>query len=150
LRAATQAADHFNARDTAEDRNTGSWLMSTALALAHDLAGDIDGLARTLKERPADAALQQAVANIRVRVHQLHAAARAADHFLDQDTNDDRETGGWLVATALGLAQKLAAEIDDSAAPPKRAVVDKTAIEPHDAAMTRRMAAATTPLRGAA
>ena len=38
---------------------------------------------------------------MRVRAHQLHAATRAADHFLDQSARDDQETGTWLVATAL-------------------------------------------------
>jgi hypothetical protein len=121
LRATTRAADHFNAKDGAEDRNTGSWLMSSALVLAADLAADIDGLARSVKERPADAALRQTVASLRVRAHQLHAAARAADHFLDQDSREDHETGNWLVAAALGLAHKLASEMDDGTAPVRKA-----------------------------
>jgi hypothetical protein len=78
LRATTRAADHYVAMDTGEDRNTASWLMSSAVVLAEDLAADVDGLARSLKERPADAALQQRVAGLRVRTHQLHAATRAA------------------------------------------------------------------------
>ena len=150
LRAATRAADHFNARDTAEDRNTGSWLISTALALAKDVAADIDNLARAIKERPADAALRNVVAGLRVRAHQLHASARAADHFLDQDTREDQDTGGWLVATALSLANKLAAEIDDSAQPARRPAGATPDVEPHDPALARRVAAATAPLRGAA
>ena len=97
LRAAARAADHYNAGDTAEDRNTGSWLISTAMEIAREVAADVDALARALKERPADAALQQTVAALRVRAHQLHAAARAADHYLDQDTSDDRETGSWII-----------------------------------------------------
>jgi len=149
LRAATRAADHFNARDTAEDRNTGSWLISTALALAADVAEEIDGLARIVKERPADTALRHIVAQLRVRAHQLHATARAADHFLDQDTREDQDTGGWLVATALTLANKLASEIDDSAVPVKRPA-GQPEVEPHDPALARRVATATTPLRGAA
>ncbi len=149
LRAATRAADHFNARDTAEDRNTGSWLISTALALAADVAEEIDGLARSVKEKPVDAALRIVVAQLRVRAHQLHATARAADHFLDQDTREDQDTGGWLVATALTLANKLASEIDDSAVPAKRPA-GAGEVEPHDPALARRMAAASTPLRGAA
>jgi hypothetical protein len=150
LRAATRAADHFNALDTGEDRNTGSWLMSSALALSADVAADIDGLSRALKERPADAALRHAVVTLRIRAHQLAAAARAADHFLDQETREDRETGGWLIATALTLATKLAAEIDDCAAPVRRAASDAAGIEAHDPGLVRRMAAATTPARGAA
>lgn len=151
LRAATRAADHFNARDTAEDRNTGSWLISTALALASDVAEEIDGLARLLKEKPADAQLRHVVAQLRVRAHQLHATARAADHFLDQDTREDQETGGWLVATALTLANKLASEIDDSAVPARRtAAAGGNEVEAHDPALARRVAAATAPLRGAA
>ena len=150
LRAATRAADHFIALDTAEDRNTGSWLMSSALVLAADLASDLDSLARTIKERAADATLRQAVANLRVRAHQLHAAARAADHFLDQDTREDHETGGWLIATALTLAHKLASEIDDSTVPAKRGAGDAVNIEAQDPVAARRMAAATAPARGAA
>ncbi len=149
LRASTRAADHFNSRDSSEDRNTGSWLMSGAVVLAHELAVDIDGLTRLLRERPADAALHQTVSTLRVRAHQLHAGCRAADHFLDQDSSEDRDTGSWLVAAAHGLAKRLAAEIDDSATPSRRPVFDKEAIEPHDPALTRRMAAATAPLRGA-
>lgn len=151
LRATTRAADHYNAQDGTEDRNTGSWLMSCALQLAEELAADIDGFARALRDSPADAtALRQTVAALRVRAHQLHAAARAADHFLDQDTHEDRDTGSWLVATAQGLAQKLAGEIDDSVAPLRRPALDKGLIEPHDPQFARRVAAATAPLRGAA
>ncbi len=146
LRATTRAADHFNGRDTPEDRNTGSWLMSSAVVLADDVATDLDGMARALKERPSDAMLQQTVAALRVRAHQLHAAARAADHFLDQDTQDGRDTGGWLIATALSLAHKLSSEIDDSVLPQRRPAIDKAGMEPHDAGQVRRMTAATTPL----
>ena len=149
LRASTRAADHFNALDSTEDRNTGSWLMSCALALSADLAADIDGLARTLREQPVDAALQTKVSALRVRTHQLHAAARAADHFLDQETSEDRDTGSWLIATASSLAQKLASEIDDNTLPVRRPALDKAAIEPHDAGLARRMAAATAPVFGA-
>ena len=116
VRATVRAADHFNALDGTDARNTASWLISTALNLASELALDVDGLARDLKDRPADAALQQAVAALRVRAHQLNAATCAADHFLDQETHEDRETASWLIAAALGLATRLAAEIDDSAA----------------------------------
>lgn len=121
LRATTRAADHFNARDSAEDRNTGSWLISSALVLAADLAADIDGLARSVKERPTDAAIRQTVASLRVRAHQLHAAARAADHFLDQESREDHETGNWLVAATLGLAHKLVSEMDDGTMPVRKA-----------------------------
>ena len=120
LRAALRAADHYNGRDQADDRNTGSWLTSSAVTLAEDLAADIDSLARSVKEGSADAALQQAVAAARVRAHQLNASARAADHFLDQDNAEDRDTGSWLIASALSLAEKLAAEIDDSVAPARK------------------------------
>jgi hypothetical protein len=147
LQATTRAADHFNAQDGREDRNTGSWLMSCALGLAGELASDVDGLARSLKEGPVDTAVQLKVAAIRVRAHQLHAASRAADHFLDQDTQEDRETGSWLIATAYGLAQKLASEIDDSVLPVRRPLLDKVTIEPHDASLVRRVAEATAPLR---
>ncbi len=150
LRAATRAADHFNARDTAEDLNTGSWLMSSVLVLAADVAADLDSLARTIKERPADANLRQAVANLRVRAHQLHAAARAADHFLDQDTREDKETGGWLVATALTLADKLTSEIDDSTVPARRGGQQAADVEAHDPVVARRVTAASGAGHGAA
>ena len=150
LRAATRAADHFNALQNARDKDTGSWLMSCALALSADLAEDIDGLARSLREQPVDTALQTKVSGLRVRMHQLHAAARAADHFLDQESTEDHETGSWLIATASSLAQKLAAELDDNVLPQRRQLVDKTALEPHDAGLARRVAAATAPLYGAA
>jgi hypothetical protein len=119
LRAATRAADHFNESAEKDDHNTGSWLMSCALTLAQELTVDIDDLARSAKEA-GDGAAAQRVAPLRVRAHQLYAAARAADHFLDQDGTEDRETGGWLVATALNLAGKLASEFDDSVAVMRR------------------------------
>lgn len=147
LRASTRAADHFNALDTPEDRSTGSWLISSALLLARELASDLDGMARTLRNSGTDSLLSSKVAALRTRAYQVHAAARAADHFLDQDTPDDRETGSWLIATAQGLAQKLASEIDDSASPVRRPAIDKSTMAPHDPAMMRRMAAATNPLR---
>jgi hypothetical protein len=151
LRAATTAADRFMARDEAADKHTASWLISGAVALSADLAADIDSLARSMKDRPADSALMNHIAALRVGAHQLSAATRAADHFLDQDSREDRDTGSWLVATALTMAQKLASAIDDSGQPAtRRPPVDKSSIEPHDPVLARRMAAATTPLRGAA
>ncbi|MBC7941134.1 MAG: hypothetical protein H7Z19_15495 [Chitinophagaceae bacterium] len=142
LRAATRAADHFSGMNADADRSTGSWLMSCAVGLASELAADIDSLARALRDNPPDAALQQAVSAARVRAHQLHAAARAADHFLEQESHEDRETGSWLIACALGLAVKLAAELDDSVPPTRRTAIDKLRIEPHDAQLVRSMAAA--------
>lgn len=145
LRAALRAADHYNSQGKADERDTGSWLISSALDLAQDVVADIDSLARQLKERPTDAALQQIVAALRVRTHQLYASTRAADHFLDQDNNDDRETGGWLVATAHALALKLASAFDDGASPLRRGPAEKSA-ELQEAGAARRGA----PVRGAA
>lgn len=140
LKAAALAADRFNARDTAEDRHTGSWLMSTALELATELSAEIDALARALKEQPLDTALQASVGSARMRAHQLRAAARAADHFLDQAGTEDRETGNWLVATAVTLARRLADEIDDTAAAPsRRAFVEADMIDPQDPLRRRRV-----------
>jgi hypothetical protein len=158
MRASVTAADRFIARDGTHDRNTGSWLISAAAAMATEMTADIDSLARGLRDRPADTVVLQTVSALRVRAHQLSAATRAADHFLDQETREDRDTGSWLVATALGLAQKLAEEIDNGASAARRPVGDKGGdkglIEPHDAALARRLAATTTtsatPLRGAA
>lgn len=152
LRAATRAADHYNAQDQAADRDTGSWLMSSTVGLAADLAADLDSLARAIKERQSDAALLARLSPLRVRAHQLHAAAKAADHFLDQDSREDQDTGSWLIATANALAVKLAAELDDTVPGARRGPQDTGPIEPHDPVLARRLAAASTPapLRGAA
>jgi hypothetical protein len=150
LRAATRAADHYNAQSGSGDRDTASWLMSCALGLAGELADDIDSLARSLREGGNEVLHDQHVAPLRMRAHQLHAVTKAADHFLDQDSNEDRDTGSWLVASAHTLAQRLAAAIDDSVSPTRRPALEKDSIEPHDAALARRLAAATAPLRGAA
>lgn len=120
LRAAIHAGDRFIAQDATEDRNTGVWLISCAVSLAEDIKTDLDSLARTWKPRAVDAALSAALHKLRTRAHQLHAATRAADHFLDQDGSEDRSTGSWLVACALGLADKLAGETDDLASGLKR------------------------------
>jgi hypothetical protein len=115
LLAAARAADHFTAQDSVEDRDTGSWLISCAVGLAEELAADLDAMGRTLKNGSGDAALVQGLPKLRTRAHQLHAATRAADHFLEQDNNVDRSTGSWLIACALGLADKLATELEDLA-----------------------------------
>lgn len=143
LRAATRAADHFNGQDAAEDRNTGSWLMSSASVLALELAADIDSLARSLKDRPVEAGLHQRMAGMRVRAHQLHATTRAADHFLDLDTPDGRDTGSWLIASALAMAQKLAGEIDDSTlSSARRPGAEKLVADIQDGPAPRRVATA--------
>ena len=73
---------------------------------------------------------------LRAQAHQLHAAAKAADRFLEQDTRDDRDTGGWLVPMAQQLATRLAAGLDDTLAAARRPVAaDKAAAaEPRKAA----------------
>jgi hypothetical protein len=155
VRAATRAADHYLAQDAEGEHDTGAWLLSSAVTLADDLAADLDGLARTLKERNAEAGLQQRLVPLRARAHQLHAAAKAADRFLEQDSRDDRDTGSWLVPMAQQLAHKLATELDDTLAATRRPAAadraaEKAAVEPHDPALARRINAATAPLRGAA
>jgi hypothetical protein len=147
LRAATRAADHYISRSTEGDRNTGAWLMSCAVGLADDLASELDNLARALREGPPDAVFQQQVAVLRVRAHQLHAAAKAADHFLEQEAHEDRDTGSWLIATAQGLASRLAAEIDDGAMPVRRGSTS-TALDPQEVQMAQRISAATAPVAG--
>lgn len=153
LRAATRAADHFIALGPQDDRDTGSWLMNAATAMAAELAGDIDGLARSLREAPADAALAQAVQRLRIRTHQLHAATRAADHFLDLDTPDDQDTGSWLIATARSLAERLAADFDDAAgaaAAARRGAAGgaaETVVDDEAAALQRRLGQATATVR---
>ncbi len=143
LRAATRAADHYCGLDGEADRSTGSWLMSCAVGLAAELAADVDGLARALRDAAPDASLEQVVAGVRVRAYQLHAAARAADHFLDQDNHEDRETGSWLIACALGVALKLAAELDNSVTPARRPGADRERVEPHDPKLVRSISVAT-------
>lgn len=150
LRATTRAADHFIARGEPEDRDTGSWLMSGAVDQSGDVAAELDTVARSLKEAPADHALSQAVQSLRVRAHQLHAAARAADHFLDLDTRDDRETASWLIASARGLADKLAAEVDDAAGSGLRRGAEPGVVDAAEAGVVRRVSQATTPVRGVA
>ena len=148
LRATARAAEHFSAQGNEADRNTGSWLMSCAVAMAEELAGEVDALARTLKEQPADVMFKQTVSLLRVRAHQVHAAARAADHFLDGDSAEDQDTGSWLVSTAFTLAKQLAADVDDGTTPQRRPAVDKASIEAHDPVLARRVAQATTVPQG--
>ena len=120
LHAAMRAADHYISQDSAADRNTGSWLVACAVDLAEEVAAELDALARALKERTVDGSAPSTLQRLRTRSYKLHAAARAADHFLDQDTGEDRSTASWLVACALDLAGKLAAHIDDEAGQFKR------------------------------
>ena len=147
LRAATRAGDRFLAQDSTEDRDTGVWLISCAVTLAEDITVDLDGLARSWKPRTADAALGGALTKLRTRAHQLHAATRAADHFLDQDNSEDKGTGSWLVACALGLADKLAGEAEDLASALKRAAGETT--PPADAGARRATSPAVAAVRAA-
>ncbi len=150
LRAALRAADHYGSLSTVEDTDTATWLISSALDLAQDGVADIDSLARGLKDKSGNASVEATVAELRVRAHQLLAATRAADHFLEQESHEDRDTGSWLIATARHLADKMTAGYDDSVLPQRRPAIDKSKIEPHDPALARRVNAATAPLRGAA
>jgi len=115
LLAAARAADHFIAQEGAEDRETGTWLIACAVGLAEELSTDLDGMAKNLRTAPSDATIAQPFQKLRARVHQLHAATRAADHFLEQDNNVDRSTGSWLIACSLGLADKVASELEEVA-----------------------------------
>jgi hypothetical protein len=112
-RASLRAADRFVTQGVGEDRDNASWLVCTAVELAREVADDLDGLAKGLREAGNDAARQQALAPWRKVAHQLHAACRAADVYLEQDARDDRDTGTWLVASALALADRLAGALDD-------------------------------------
>ena len=147
LLAAARAADHFIAQESLEDRDTGSWLIACAVGLAEELAADLDGLAKNLKSSAGDAVLSQGFQKLRARAHQLHAATRAADHFLDQDNNVDRSTGSWLIACALGLADKLANELEDLANGMRRGPGD-VALSSNDPAPGRR-SGSTASLRSA-
>jgi hypothetical protein len=120
LHAAARAADHYLGLDNSVDRETGSWLISSAFGIAQELATELDGLAKLLRDRPGDAAFSSELRHLRTRAHQLHAATRAADHFMEQESNEDRSTGSWLIAYALGVAEKLASELDDMASRIKR------------------------------
>jgi len=139
LRATTRAADRFMAGHEAEDRDTGTWLISGAVELAHELAGELDGLARTLKDGPTEPQLAGRVMALRKRAHELHAACRAADRYLEDEGSEERETGSWLIASARGLADKLASEIDDSASALKRPGSGSVA-EPVEMGVARRVA----------
>lgn len=125
-RASLRAADRFVTQGSPEDRDNASWLVCTAVELAHEVADDLDGLAKGLREAGTDTARHMALAPWRKIAHQLHAACRAADLYLEQDSRDDQDTGTWLIASALGLAHRLAGALDDGvgawavAEPPKR------------------------------
>jgi hypothetical protein len=149
LRAATRAADHFIGCGRDEDRDTGSWLIACALDLATELAGELDAIGRAQRAAGTDDAPAAQVQSLRKRAHQLQAATRAADHFLDQDHITDRDTGSWLIACAMGLAGKLASDLDDGIAPLSVPAV-QTVIDHQDSAMLRRVAATAAPRRGAA
>jgi hypothetical protein len=112
-RASLRAADRFVTQDGPQDNETASWLVCTAVDLAQEVAQELDSLARGLRESGSDAARLQAMAPWRRLAHQLHAACRAADMFLEQETRDDQDTGAWLVASARTLADRLAAALDD-------------------------------------
>ena len=112
-RASLRAADRFVTQGTPEDKDSASWLVCTAVELARELSDELDNLAKGLREAGSDGARQQALAPWRKNAHQLHAASRAADVYLEQESRDDQDTGTWLVASALGLADRLAAALDD-------------------------------------
>jgi hypothetical protein len=145
LGATIRAADHYLAEPLAADRETASWLMSSAITLAEDLALELDGVARMLKQHAADSPTQQRVAAMRVRCHQLHAAAKAADHYLDGDAADERETGSWLVSAALGLAVRLIAQFNDVPSVVRKATTGSQPIEPHDPVLVRQVTSVISP-----
>jgi hypothetical protein len=120
LRATLLAADRFLAHDSEEDAETAGWLVSSGLALAEEVATDLDGFAKAFKPKASDPTVSGALTKLRMRAHQLQASTRAADHFLDQDNSEDRTNGSWLVASALTLADKLAGEAEDLASALKR------------------------------
>jgi hypothetical protein len=154
VHACIRGADRYNANPSVEDRTTAAWLMSSALDLATDLSADTDRLARRLRETAARSELASAVTALRQRAYQVQAVTRAADHFLEQDNAQDQDNGNWLVAAALGLSMRLAADLDDHAAPPRRQAPGRAGgdalahravdvQDAQDATLARRMAAAT-------
>ena len=120
VRAVVRAADYFAAQSSIADRDTGSWLIACAVETSQELAMDLDSLAKSLREGAMETGRSHVLQKLRARAHQLHAAARAADHFLEQDNSEQRSTGSWLVACGLGLADALASELEDLASRLKR------------------------------
>lgn len=140
LRTSLRAADHYLSLDTADDRVTAAWLVSCALGLAAELSTGVDKVAKSLRDRRAEPALQHAVAALRQGACQLHAVTRAADHFLEQGGPDDRDVGSWLISTAHWLAQRLASDLDDHASPPRQVPVMKDDVtDSQDVEMVRRI-----------
>lgn len=113
LRASIRACDRFLSLGVAEDRDTACWLISGAVTLGGELAHELDSLARTQREAGGDPARARDLAAWRTVAHQLHAACRAADVFLEQDSRDDQDTGTWLVAGARRLGDQLVSALDD-------------------------------------
>jgi len=120
VRAVVRAADYFASQPSIVDRDTGSWLIACAVATSQELAMDLDSLAKSLRDGSKETGPYHTLQKLRARAHQLHASARAADHFLEHDNSDERSTGSWLVACALGLADTLASELEDLASRLKR------------------------------
>jgi hypothetical protein len=152
LRATLLAADRFLAHDDATDTETAGWLVSSGLSLAEELTTDLDGFAKSWKGKPGESATTTALNKLRMRAHQLQASTRAADHFLDQDNNEDRTNGSWLVASALKLADKLAGESEDLASSLKRGSVSSepaAVVSGPEAAVRRAAAAAAAAAAGA-
>ena len=112
-RVSLRAADRFMTEGQDADRDAACWLVCTALELAGGLADELDGLAKGMRESGGDAARQEALGTWRRTAHQLHAATRAADLYLEQDTAEALDTGSWLLASALSLAARLADALDD-------------------------------------
>lgn len=112
-RASLRAADRFVTQGGPQHHDTASWLVCTAVEMSGEVADDLDGLAKGLREAGSDAVRQQALAPWRKTAHQLHAACKAADVYLEQESRDDQDTGAWLVASALSLADQLAGALDD-------------------------------------
>jgi hypothetical protein len=111
--ASLRAADRFMTQDSEADRDTATWLVCTAMELVREITGELDDLARGLRTTGSDAVREQTLANWRRVAHQLYAASRAADLFLEQTSSDDQATGTWLVASTLALADRLVSALDD-------------------------------------
>lgn len=112
-RASLRAADRFMTQGNDADRDTATWLVCTAMELVREIAVELDDLARGLRTTGSEAVREQALATWRRLAHQLHAATRAADLYLEQTSTDDQTTGTWLVASTLGLADRLVGALDD-------------------------------------
>ena len=88
-----------------------------ATAAYPGVADDVDAIApgTQVAAKAANGETYPMMRQLGGRAYQLLAATRAADHFIAREGEEDRDTGSWLIACALGLADKLANELEELA-----------------------------------